>query len=311
MTGQSQAGHSLLGHGTVLPGFLDAHVHLALIDPAALVTGGIARVIDLGGAIPQGHTSGPEAAYAHQFVTAPGGYPTHTGWAKRGWSYEAADEADAAAAVDAQVSAGASVLKVTLNSAAGPVLSMEVLAALVGRAHERGLFVVAHAEGAGQAERAFIAGVDAFAHTPFSETLSAELIVAMATSMTWISTLDIHGWGTPTAEFDTASGNLRRFHAAAGRVLYGTDLGNGPLPLGLNRREIEALLGAGLTPDDVLRALCAPTPLGLTHSLTHGLTQGDQRVSYIPGQRPPHDSEFADWLCSARSLTRPELEVLA
>ncbi|MBG6214406.1 MAG: amidohydrolase family protein [Cryobacterium sp.] len=293
----------LVGRGTVLPGFVDAHVHLALIDPSRLPSGGIARVLDLGGWLHDGlRTSMPDLAYAHQFVTAPGGYPTRAGWAERGWSCEVTTRADAATAVDLQAAAGASVLKVTLNSLVGPVLDAEALAAVVDRAHERGLPVVAHAEGSGQAHRAFTAGVDAFAHTPFSERLAGDLVAAMAARMTWISTLDMHGWGRPTAAFEIASDNLRRFHAAGGRVLYGTDLGNGPLPLGLNRGEIGALLGAGLTPDEVLTALCAPAPLGLTLP--------DNRVTFIPGERPRDPDDFTDWLCTARALTRPELEVL-
>ena len=296
--------HSLHDRGAVYPGFLDAHVHLALIDPRSLPDGGIARVLDLGGSLPDGlRTSMPDLAYAHQFVTAPGGYPSRTSWAEPGWSCTVATAADAASAVDLQVAAGASVLKVTLNSVAGPVLSSEALAAVVDRAHALRLPVVAHAEGAGQADRAFAAGVDAFAHTPFSERLADDLVTAMAARMTWISTLDIHGWGSHTEEFEIASDNLRRFHAAGGRVLYGTDLGNGPLNLGVNHREIVALLGAGLTPDDVLAALCSPTPLRLVLS--------DTRVTFIPGERPRDPGDFADWLVAARALTRPELEVLA
>ena len=296
--------HFRVGRGTVLPGFLDAHVHLALIDPTPLLSRGIARVLDLGGWLPNGRrTSMPDLAYAHQFITAPGGYPSRTSWAEPGWSCEVTTAAEAAAAVDRQRQAGASVLKVTLNSVAGPVLAASTLAAVVGRAHERALPVVAHAEGAGQADRAFTAGVDAFAHTPFSERLADDLVTAMAARMTWISTLDIHGWGSPTAAFEIASDNLRRFHAAGGRVLYGTDLGNGPLPLGLNHGEIAALLGAGLSPGDVVTALCAPAPLGLT--------LGDNRVTWIPGERPPDPGDFAEWLVAAQALTRPELEVLA
>jgi len=297
-------GHFSHGRGAVYRGFLDAHVHLALIDPAQLVRGGLARVIDLGGWVPGSHCDPlPDVAFAYQFVTAPGGYPSRSGWAEPGWYSEAASPADAAAAVDRQAAAGASILKVTLNSVAGPVLNGETLAAAVGQAHEHGLPVVAHVEGAGEAARAFAAGVDALAHTPFSEHLSDDLVAAMADRMTWISTLDIHGWGTKTEAFDLASDNLRRFHAAGGRVLYGTDLGNGPLPLGVNRREIIALLGAGLTPDDVLAALCPLAPLGLPLI--------DTRVTFIPGERPRDPVEFAEWLGTARALTRSELEVLA
>ncbi|SEN52653.1 amidohydrolase family protein [Cryobacterium luteum] len=296
--------HLSPGRGAVYPGFLDAHVHLALIDPVMLPSGGIARVLDLGGWLPDGpRPSMPDLAYAHQFVTVPGGYPSRADWAEPAWTCAVSGAADAAGAVDLQAAAGASVLKITLNSEAGPVLGGEALLALVGRAHHRGLPVVAHAEGAGEAERAFSAGVDAFAHTPFSERLGDDLVNAMAGRMTWISTLDIHGWGSRTAAFEIASDNLRRFHGSGGRVLYGTDLGNGPLRLGLNLREIVALLGAGLTPDDVLAALCSSAPLGLTVA--------DTRVTFVPGERPRDPGAFADWLVTARALTRPELEELA
>ena len=45
-----------------------------------------------------------------------------------------------------------------------------------------------------------------------------------------VSTLDIHLFGRETPELDVAKDNLRRFAAAGGRVAYGTDLGNGPIP---------------------------------------------------------------------------------
>ena len=304
MTGHSFHGHFLHGRGAVYRGFLDAHVHLALIDPAQLDDGGIGRVIDLGGWKPDGRRAfRPDTAFAHQFLTAPGGYPSQAGWAESDWSCAVASAADAAAAVDRQAVAGASVVKVTLNSLAGPVLGASALTAVVHQAHSHGLPVVAHVEGAGQAESAFSSGVDAFAHTPFSEHLPDDLVAAMTARMTWISTLDIHGWGTPTEAFATASDNLRRFRRNGGRVLYGTDLGNGPLPSGVNRREITALLGAGLTPDDVLAALTTPAPLGLTLA--------DTRVSFIPGERPRDPDEFVEWIGTARALTRTELEVLA
>lgn len=289
---------------TVLPAFLDAHVHLALIDPAPLVDGGIGRVLDLGGWTPATDaTAGavPEVHFAGQFLCAPGGYPSRQVWAPADSSCPVASAADAAAAVARQAAAGASVIKVTLNSAAGPVLSADTLAAIVAAAHERMLPVVAHTEGAGQAAAAFDAGVDLLAHTPFTERLPEALLRLMAERMTWISTLDIHGWGEPTAAFDIAGDNLARFHAVGGRVLYGTDLGNGPLPVGLNRREIEALLACGLSPDDVLAALTAAVPSrpGRSHPAPA------ERVTVIPGARPADRRDllgFTDWLLGARSL---------
>lgn len=296
--------------GTVLPGFLDAHVHLSLIDPAALAAGGIARVVDLGGWTPKAGgdggttaTSLPGVAHAGQFLAAPGGYPSAQEWAPAGSVCEVATAEDAAAAVDRQLAGGASVIKVTLNSMAGPVLGTEVLAAIVARAGERGAPVVAHAEGVGQAVRAFVAGVDALAHAPFSERLVDELVDAMAGRMTWISTLDIHGWGEENDDFARASDNLRRFHSYGGRVLYGTDLGNGPLPVGLNRREINALLRLGMSPDEVLGALTSTFP-----GSGSARANGRGTVSVIPGERPTDPAGFAEWVCAARALSRSELE---
>lgn len=307
---------------TVLPGFLDAHVHLALIDPSLLVRGGIARVLDLGGwpaspatsAAQEADAQLPDIAFAHQFLTAPGGYPARQDWTPPGSVAEIANASDAAAAVDAQWAAGASVVKIALNAESGPVPGDDVLAATVARAHELDLPVVAHAEGRGQAERAFAAGVDAFAHTPFSAWLPDGMIASMALSMTWISTLDIHGWGDHTEEFAVASDNLRRFHRAGGRVLYGTDLGNGPLPVGLNRREIEALLAVGLTPENVLSALTGPGPGGSPAPESSPnqpvVSAHPARITFIPGARPSDPTAFVDWLCTARAVSRLELEDL-
>ncbi|TFC93711.1 amidohydrolase [Cryobacterium sinapicolor] len=294
---------------TVLPGFLDAHVHFALIDPAPLTAGGIARVLDLGGWTPQGSPGAaqPAAVFAGAFLAAPGGYPSERSWAPAGSVRFVAQATDAAAAVDDQLELGASVIKVTLNGDAGPVLPPEVLAAITRHAHDRGAPVLAHAEGAGQALRAFEAGVDALAHTPFSERLDDELIAAMAGRMAWISTLDIHGWGEPTDDFDRAVENLRRFHRAGGQVLYGTDLGNGPLPVGLNRREIDALLGAGLSRDDVLGSLTMEHLGGFRTVLRGPAGVGGRLVTVLRGERPVDPSAFSGWLCTARAVSPTDL----
>lgn len=298
---------------TVLPGFLDAHVHLALVDPVVLPDGGIARVLDLGGWPPHpdaaSGATGLDVTFAGQFLTPPGGYPGKQAWAPAGSVREITTVEDAAAAVDQQCRAGASVIKVMLNSDAGPVFPPEVLHAIVTRAHECDTWVVVHAEGVGQALRAFAAGADLLAHTPFSERIVDELIDAMAGRMTWISTLDIHGWGDYDDDFVRASDNLRRFHAHGGRVLYGTDLGNGPLPLGVNRREIDALLAAGLSPDEVLGALTARAPTRpRTSSRLPAAGRIGSRVTLISGEAPSDPVGFADWLCTARAVPRAEIE---
>jgi hypothetical protein len=285
--------------GTILPGFRDAHVHLGLIDGAALIAGGVSRVHDFGWSLAEAGgwpTSGalPEVSIAGQLLAAPGGYPLESGWAPSGATREVGDPNEAAAAVDAQLNAGATFIKVTLNSEAGPVLDDATLGAIVDHAHLRDVPVAAHTQGVGQAARAFEAGVDILAHAPWSERIPDELIDAMAGAMTWVSTLDIHGWGSIDRDFPRANDNVRRFHEAGGNIRYGTDLGNGPLPLGINERELLALEHAGLGVD-ALAATIAP-PLSGTFG---------RRISRIVS---PRADDPAGWFASAHLIDPHHLE---
>ena len=70
-----------------------------------------------------------------------------------------------------------------------------------------------------------------------------------------VSTLDIHSYGRESRDLHVALENLRRFLEAGGRVAYGTDLGNGPIPPGIHAGEVRHLVRAGLTPERVLETL--------------------------------------------------------
>lgn len=322
--------------GTVFPGFRDAHVHLGLVGAGgvlggtALLAGGIAAVDDFGWSLDLArdwpHAEGfPAVSIAGQLLTARGGYPTASGWAPPDAALELDSPDDAPAAVDRQLAAGASFIKVALNSDAGPVLDDDTLAALISHAHLRGVAVAAHTEGAGQAARAFEAGIDVLAHAPWSERLDDELLGAMASAargamtsaalgttagtMTWVSTLDIHGWGRYDGDFVVASDNVRRFHAAGGHIRYGTDLGNGPLPVGINPRELLALEHAGLELD-ALAAAIAPAvidgDLGRRLSyISEGRAGGDPEGDNAAHDSAAHDSTDqgpAAWLATARLI---------
>ncbi|GGK80917.1 amidohydrolase family protein [Mangrovihabitans endophyticus] len=256
--------------GTLLPGLCDAHVHSDLVDLATVRAGGIAAVWDLGGvpdrvaALRERAVSGaslPLVEMAGPFLTAPGGYPADRSWAAPGSWRELSSPAQAADEVAQCRAAGATLIKVTAHTG-GPMLDRSVLRAVVDHAHggsasgERWLPVVVHAEGPGTVAAAVEAGADMLAHTPWTHRLDAGVLRStVAAGMTWISTLDMHGWGRATAEHGVALENLRRFLERGGTVRYGTDLGNGPLVPGVNRREISALQRAGLTPDEVLTAM--------------------------------------------------------
>ncbi|MCT1479018.1 hydrolase [Microbacterium sp. p3-SID336] len=277
--------------GRVIGGFTDHHVHLQLVDHAALATSCLARVHDLGGdpaalreiAV---HNSGESASdsafrgvgappasgspdlctaapphaveirYAGAFLTPPGGYPSDRAWAPAGAVREVADAAAAEAAVAELAAEGVPCLKVASNSTAGPVFPDELFRAIVRCAAAHGLPVVAHAEGPGEAQRAARLGAVRLAHAPFTERLDDEEIARQAAAVSWISTLAIHD----DAARAIAVGNVARFHAAGGTVHYGTDMGNGPTPVDLNPAEVAALRAAGLDDAALLRALAPADP---------------------------------------------------
>ncbi|AGZ44873.1 amidohydrolase family protein [Actinoplanes friuliensis] len=278
--------------GAVLPGLCDAHVHSALIDLPTLRAGGIAYVWDLGG-VPAAVAAWAgrfPMRYAGPFLIAPGGYPSDRSWAPAGSCREVLSAGDAAAAVAEVVAVGATLVKVTAH-AGGPLLPPATLEALVSAAHTAGLPVVVHAEGPGTVVAAYRAGADLLAHTPWTSALDAGLVRDAAARMTWISTLDIHGRDTPTPAWETALGNLRLFLEHGGKVRYGTDLGNGPLPPGINVRELRALQSAGLDPASVLATM----------------TEADHaEPTWLPAGLDLDPETFAGSLATARVLT-PEV----
>jgi hypothetical protein len=268
----------------VLPPLTDSHVHLGLSDFPERGCGAIARVLDLGwepGSLASLAASHPqtEVQFAGPFLTAPQGYPGMRPWAPAGSVTEVADVDEAVRVVDHIRDLGAWVVKVVLNSEAGPVLTDEVLLAITNRAHELGLLVIAHVQGTGQAQRAALAGADAFAHTPWTHRLTDAELASMG-HMRWISTLDMHGRGTYGDDYATALDNITRFAAQGGTVLYGTDLGNDLSQGGFLEREVAALREAGL---DTLRLIDAMTGIGLLPSLARsGQDHSPATVTLLP-----------------------------
>jgi imidazolonepropionase-like amidohydrolase len=259
--------------GFLMPAAADRHVHIELSDPAAVLMRGVVAVRDLAWPsdriFPLAEASelpgynGPLIRAAGAMLTAPGGYPTRDGWAPPGTGREVKDPDGAAAAVSELAALGATVIKVSLNAEAGPTPGDAELSAICERAHELGLPVTAHAQGRGQVERALGAGVDELAHTPWTERLSQHVVETAAKRMRIVSTLDILSYGRDTPELRIAVDNLRRFHEAGGSVVYGTDLGNGPIPPGIHTGELTNLRDAGLSHEEILQALTrAPMEAG-------------------------------------------------
>ncbi|HEX6329686.1 MAG TPA: amidohydrolase family protein [Actinomycetota bacterium] len=254
--------------GFLMPAVADRHVHIRLSDPAAVLLGGVAAVRDLAwppddifpladaSELPSFH--GPRIRAAGPMLTGRGGYPSRAEWAPPGTGLELEGVEHARRAVADLADRGAAAIKVSLNAEGGPTPSDAELSAIVDEARRRDLPVTAHAQGPGQVERAVGAGVDELAHAPFSERLPDALLEAAARSMRIVSTLDILSYGEVTPELRIACDNLVRFRAAGGTVVYGTDLGNGPVPPGIHVREALLLHEAvRMTPEEVIAAMTA------------------------------------------------------
>ncbi len=263
----------IVADGFLMPAGADRHVHVGLGDPVAIVRGGVTavrdlawptdRIFPLADASDMPGFNGPFIRAVGPMLTAPGGYPTQASWAPAGTGLEVADTQAAVAAVADLAVRGAVAIKISLNAEVGPTPSDAVLAAICDAAAEHEVPVTAHAQGAGQVVRALGAGVGELAHTPWTERLDDATIAAAAARQRWVSTLDIHGSGRDTPELRCALDNLARFHRAGGEVVYGTDLGNGPIPSGVHVDELRWLRAAGLTTEEVVQAFVrAPLEVG-------------------------------------------------
>jgi imidazolonepropionase-like amidohydrolase len=248
--------------GFLMPAVADRHVHIGLSDPAAVLRRGVTAVRDLAwpadpifelaDASELPAFDGPLVRAVGPMLTGHGGYPTRAGWGPEGTGRELNGPDDAVTVVAGLAARGATAIKVSLNAEAGPTPTDAELAAICDEAHRLELPVTAHAQGKGQVERALGAGVDELAHAPWTERLSEGALEAAAARMRIVSTLHIHGSGS---SLEIALDNVRRFRAAGGEVSYGTDLGNGGIPPGIDAREARLLAEAGLTNEDVLAAM--------------------------------------------------------
>jgi imidazolonepropionase-like amidohydrolase len=283
------------GHGgTLLPGLIDAHIHLAMsrgsgatapltgaLDAAASALDvGITAVRDLGARdhsviaaareIAAGRAPGPWLVAAGRPLSVPGGYMP-------GVAVEV-DSPDATrAAVKAEAAAGAGVIKVI----ASPVpasrdievprsFGPENLAAAVDAAHACGLRLTAHAHSLAGARDAVLAGFDCIEH---GYRLDPDTIAEMARRGTWLVPTLVAmeaaqaPWLGP-AGADRDAADVRRArerweaaaeaavqaHRAGVQMATGTDAVT-IVPVTAVRREVALLVEvAGFTPVEALRA---------------------------------------------------------
>jgi imidazolonepropionase-like amidohydrolase len=176
------------GH-TLLPGLIDAHVHVtdsAEADLRQAAAVGVTTVLDMGSVgarferLAALRTADPPGVAAVRtagtVATAPGGHPTQMG----GPPFPTiADSADAQAFVDARIAEGSDWIKIIYDDLAtlgmsAKIMDRRTLQGLVAAAHARGKLAVVHVLAEDQARAAIEAGADGLVHMFTGATVSSD-----------------------------------------------------------------------------------------------------------------------------------------
>jgi imidazolonepropionase-like amidohydrolase len=186
---------------TLLPGLMDAHVHVsddAAADLRQSLVLGVTTVIDMFSASTRfdrikalrstDHPDLADVRTAGTGASAPGGHPSQMG----GPPFPTiSDAAEATAFVDARIAEGSDFLKIIYDDLATlgtpiPMLDRGTLNALVAAAHARGKLAVVHVLTDAQARAAIEARADGLAHMFSGPTVSADLARLAASHRTFV-----------------------------------------------------------------------------------------------------------------------------
>lgn len=264
---------------TILPGFVNAHVHRAfeVENLVAWAQAEVTTVRDVG-AGPVSPSSWDECMAAGDagedhprpkifndrdttlnrsdyarivaagpIVTVPRGYPIPAWGEDVALTVSSPEDARQRTAV--LMDAGADLVKISLER--GPRLSSEEVAAIVAVAHERGTLVTAHVSASKRLAVGVEAGINDAAHM-VTDRLPDELINEMIARDVYVvptlAVLEAYG------DLGESLENVYRFVAAGGKVVLGDDYGNPGIELGMPVREMELMEKAGMTPMQIIVA---------------------------------------------------------
>lgn len=256
-----------LNGGTILPGFINAHVHDGFnkANLEAWAQGGVTTVRDEGmrsanniaGLIALRNEASQDPKYARLvsaglMMTVQGGY---------GQLYvSSADEARQK--VNEELDLGVDMIKVSLEDGyAGtsglPKLTPEQLAAIISAAHARNAQVSGHITQSAYIQQLVDSGVDDIAHLAY-DPIAADTLKSMVQNGTYL-TPTFTVFRNYNAPVSTCVQNLADFVRLGGKVALGNDYGGGPgsFELGIPMYEIEKMAEAGMTPMQIIQASTA------------------------------------------------------
>lgn len=279
--------------GTILPGFIDLHVHSTW---PSVLRAGVTTTRNLGE--PEAVLRPPYALprYPRVFssgplITVPGGYPTRI---NPGLAAPIRSPEEAERKVDALVARGAAVIKISLETFDGtvPTLGVEQVHAIVARAHRYGRRVTAHVTDGRGVATALDGGVDELAHMPCAGVSRDQLETLAARGVEIVGTLRGARIFRPQCRDPLA--NARTFVGAGGQLLYGTDIP--AVPATLDLIELGLMRQAGLSSVKTLAAATAESGLALGRARFGRLTPGAPADVWIVNGDPTR---------SLRALGRP------
>lgn len=275
-------------HGTLLPGFIDSHVHLRNV--AELEQGtqwGVTTMLDMGApsmAITDSlrhHKGLADIRGAGNVASAPGGMQT----TRMGFPASSAvsGPADASRFVAERVAEGADYIKVIVEDPGrmgAAALDVATITALAESAHQRGLKIIAHVTTLAALITAAEAGVDILTHAPIDADVDENLAISIAKrGIVSVPTLTMmRGTASVAAHLPTHAGSnvdyaharstVTALHHTGVTILAGTDAHRSPasstntapapfpdVPHGEALHvELGLLVEAGLTPVEALRS---------------------------------------------------------
>lgn len=252
---------------TVIPGLIDAHVHLTIggtvrDNALADLRAGFTTVVDLGSrgtrllrlrdSINAGQIPGPRVLAAGIWVGRQGGVCEFGGIGIPGGAEGFRQR------VRDNIAAGADVIKVCVtgwpaDAYASPdsyELPDSTLRAVVEEAHKGGRHVIAHDLSLGGVRAGIAAGIDGLAHAAFLD--SATAVSLRRDSIFLVSTLGSLTAGDTSAVARGLFSSVGLAQRLGVRLVFGTD--GGVLPHGQNAHEFVALSQAGVPALEQLRA---------------------------------------------------------
>ncbi len=268
----AQAGATTVrGRGaTLLPGLIDAHVHLrGPGDLEELARWGVTTALDMGSWPPAlieelWHAGPTDMRSTGAGAVGPGspqakipGRPTNSIVTK---------PEDGRRFVATRVAEGVDYIKVIVDPPGRGGPDQATIAAIVQAAHDAGRMVVAHASNTGAVAMAQAAGVDVLTHAPLDAALDqaavAEVVRSQRTSVPTLVMMAGVAANAPVPGLDYrhARDSVTALHRAGVPIVLGTDANQAVgVPANVSygesaHRELELLVEAGLTPAEALHA---------------------------------------------------------